>query len=123
MGIITLKVTMKFAIFAVVVAVFSSQVLADAQYGSRNGNRYQPMGYGNNLMNMDWMRNIDPKISTESQNLLVKLLQRTNELIDGMPSNAEFARQMSELWGIAYPQLNGLLSKAGAWANQIPTSL
>ncbi len=50
----------------------------------------------------------------------MKLLQRTNELIDGMPSNAEFAQQMSELWGIAYPPLNGLLSKAGAWANQIP---
>ena len=64
---------------------------------------------------------MDPAIGVEAQNLLLKTIQRTDELIDNMPSNAEFGRQMSELWGIAYPQLRTLLQKAGAWANQIPT--
>ena len=59
-------------------------------------------------------------MSAESQNLLMKMIQTTEELIDNMPNTAETARQMSELWGIAFPQLRILLSKAGAWANQIP---
>ena len=48
------------------------------------------------------------------------MIQKTEGLIDNMPNTAETAREISYLWGIAYPQLRTLLSKAGAWANQIP---
>ena len=63
---------------------------------------------------------MDPAILTESTDVLLKTIQRTDELIDNLPRMDETARQMSDLWAIAYPQLKALLSKAGAWANQVP---
>ena len=62
---------------------------------------------------------MDPAILTESTDVLLNTIDRTNELIDNLPRMDETARQMSELWAIAYPQLKTLLSKAGAWANQV----
>ena len=50
----------------------------------------------------------------------MKMIQKTEELIDNMPNTAESAREMAYLWGIAYPQLRTLLTKAGAWANYAP---
>merc|ERR1719510_2620952 len=119
---------MKFAILAVVMAVVSSSALGYQGY-NRPG-RYQQGGYQqNNLMSLmsnmmrnsqgqnfdmsNFAANIDPAIVIEAQNLLLKTIQRTEELIDNMPSTAETARQMADLWGIAYPQLRTLLSKAG----------
>ena len=63
---------------------------------------------------------LDPAILTESTDVLLKTIDRTNELIDNLPRMDETARQMSDLWAIAYPQLKTLLSKASAWANQSP---
>ena len=48
------------------------------------------------------------------------MIQKTEGLIDNMPNTAETARELSYLWGIAFPQLRTLLPKAGAWANQAP---
>merc|ERR1719492_373172 len=64
--------------------------------------------------------NVDPAILTESQILLLNMIQRTKELIDNMPNTAETARELSYLWRNAFPQLRTLLPKAGAWANQAP---
>ena len=55
----------------------------------------------------------------ESQGLLTKTVSRTNELIDGLPPMTETAAQMADLWAIAYPQLSGLLTKAGKWADKV----
>ena len=55
----------------------------------------------------------------ESQRLLTKTVSRTNELIDGLPPMTETAAQMADLWAIAYPQLSGLLTKAGKWADKV----
>ena len=43
------------------------------------------------------------------------MIQKTEGLIDNMPNTAETAREISYLWGIAYPQLRTLLPKAGDW--------
>merc|ERR1712038_2027037 len=64
---------------------------------------------------------MDPALNTESQELLLKTVRRTIELIDNLPGMSETAGQMAELWGIAFPQLKTLLSKSGAWANQVAT--
>merc|ERR1711953_467880 len=115
MGIITWKrTTMKFAVTAVVMAVLSSQALAYSSY-------YRPQGYSMSSTNFyqNAIGNINPAILTESTDVLLKTIQRTDELIDNLPRMDETARQMSDLWAIAYPQLKTLLSKAGAWANQV----
>ena len=62
---------------------------------------------------------MNPALLDESQDVLLKTIQRTDELIDNLPMMDETSRQMSELWAIVYPQLKTLLSKAGAWANQV----
>ena len=72
---------------------------------------------GNDLT--QWSKYLNPALNTESQELLLKTVRRTIELIDNLPGMSETAGQMSELWAIAYPQLKTLLSKAGAWANQV----
>merc|ERR1711879_827943 len=90
------KVTMKFAIIAVVMAAF-----------------YSP-AFGQDMP-------IDPVLLAGSQDLLLQTVSRTNELIDNLPDMRETGRQFAELWGIAFPQLKSLLGKAGAWANQLPT--
>merc|ERR1712223_1716904 len=114
MGIITWKrTTMKFAVTAVVMAVLSSQALAYTSYNRPQAYSSRPNFYGNG--------NLDPAILAESTDVLLKTIQRTDELIDNLPRMDETARQMSDLWAIAYPQLKALLSKAGAWANQVPT--
>merc|ERR1711953_637182 len=109
------KTTMKFAVTAVVMAVLSSQALAYSSY-------YRPQGYSMSSPNFyqNAIGNLDPAILTESTDVLLKTIERTDELIDNLPRMDETARQMSDLWAIAYPQLKTLLSKAGAWANQIP---
>ena len=45
------------------------------------------------------------------------MIQKTEELIDNMPNTAETARELSYLWGNAFPQLRTLLPKAGAWTS------
>ena len=64
---------------------------------------------------------LDPAILAGSTDITLKTIQRTDELIENLPRMDETSRQMSELWAIPYPQLKTLLSKAGAWANQVPT--
>merc|ERR1712223_529250 len=114
MGIITWKrTTMKFAVTAVVMAVLSSQALAYTSYNRPQAYSSRPNFYGNG--------NLDPAILAESTDVLMKTIQRTDDLVDNLPSMDETARQMSDLWAIAYPQLKTLLSKVGAWANQVPT--
>merc|ERR1712223_799741 len=113
MGIITWKrTTMKFAVTAVVMAVLSSQALAYTSYNRPQAYSSRPNFYGNG--------NLDPAILAESTDVLMKTIQRTDDLVDNLPSMDETARQMPDLWAIAYPQLKTLLSKAGAWASQIP---
>merc|ERR1719242_205906 len=98
----------------------------DQEYNQ--GNLMSLMGYMMNRnsqgQNFDiysnLVENVNPAILTESQELLLKTIRRTEELINNMPSTAETARQMTELWRIAYPQLRTLLTKAGAWANYAP---
>ena len=68
-----------------------------------------------------FLQYLDPALLPEGQALLLKTVQRTNELINGLPPMRETAAQMAELWGIAFPQLETLLSKSGAWANQVAT--
>ena len=74
---------------------------------------------GNDLT--QWSKYLNPALNTESQELLLKTVRRTIELIDNLPGMSETAGQMAELWGIAFPQLETLLSKSGAWANQVAT--
>merc|ERR1711881_83548 len=113
MGIIVKKDTMKFAILAVVVVAFFGQALG--QYYQQAA-AYNPMVYqAQNLL-----ASMDPQLLVESEALLVKTLQRFNELIDNMPNSQQIGNEASELWDLAYPQLVTLLTKAGAWANQVP---
>ena len=63
---------------------------------------------------------MDPALLAEAQALLMQTVQRTNQLIDGLPPMSETAQQMADLWAIAFPQLKSLLEKAGAWADQVP---
>merc|ERR1712018_673566 len=142
--------TMKFAVLAVVMAVVSSPALGyqgnqgynqgydqynqvvqydqgyDQEYNQGNlmslmGNMMNRNSQGQNFdIYSNLVENVNPAILTESQELLLKTIRRTEELINNMPSTAETARQMTELWRIAYPQLRTLLTKAGAWANYSP---
>merc|ERR1719273_787102 len=100
---------MKFAIFAVVVAVCVSQ--AFGQYYAA-----QPFAY----QAANLVAGLDPQLLVEAQALAVKSVQRVNEFVDNMPNSQQIGAEASELWALAYPQLKTLLTKAGAWANQIP---
>ena len=132
------------AVTAVVMAVLSSQALAYLSYYRPQGysmsspNFYEnaigsKLSFSNHVCKFSklytyFKKNIkfqnvsdmDPAILTESTDVLLNTIERTNEMIDNLPRMDETARQMSDLWAIAYPQLKTLLSKAGAWANQIP---
>merc|ERR1711994_442617 len=61
------------------------------------------------------LANVDPQLAVEGQDLLLKTVRRTQDLIDGLPPMSETAVQMADLWAIAYPQLKTLLEKAGKW--------
>merc|ERR1719436_1454325 len=102
---------MKFAIFAVVVAAFFGQALGQYYQAPYNPIVYQAQAA---------LANMDPQLLVESQALLVKTVSRFNELIDNMPNSNQIGNEASELWALAYPQLRTLLTKAGAWANQVP---
>merc|ERR1712018_146816 len=91
--------------------------------GQYQQQRYQQPTFNQGTNNFDisqFLQYLDPALLPESQALLLKTIQRTNEIINGLPPMPETAAQMAELWGIAYPQLKGLLTKAGVWANQVP---
>merc|ERR1739848_74456 len=140
MGTTPKKATMKFAIVAVVLAVFATshampqyQQYQLGQYEQQRFQQpqqqrvvqYQPaasaFNQGNNNFDISqFLQYLDPALLPEGQALLLKTVQRTNEIINGLPPMPETAAQMAELWGIAYPQLKGLLTKAGVWANQVP---
>merc|ERR1711920_505513 len=66
------------------------------------------------------LANVDPQLAVEGQDLLLKTVRRTQDLIDGLPPMSETAVQMADLWAIAYPHLKTLLEKAGKWADAIP---
>merc|ERR1711881_200131 len=132
MGISLKKLTMKFAVFAVVLVVFGTSH-AMPQYGNNFGT-YNPFGgqqvrqqqppqqYQQQQPNFDFsqfLQYLDPALLAESQGLVLKTVGRTNELIDGLPPMTETAAQMAALWDIAYPQLSGLLAKAGKWADKV----
>merc|ERR1719273_359087 len=122
---------MKFAILAVVVAVFSSQAFGQMDWGkyfqqqpyqqqAYQQQSYQQQAYPQqayqqqpNLIN-NFAANMDPQLVAEATDLLLKTVRRTNELIDNLPPMTETAAQMADLWSIAYPQLANLLAKAGA---------
>merc|ERR1712223_395470 len=91
------RVTMKFAIIAVVVVAVSSQVFGQ--------------------LDLD---GLDPVMVKNSEDLLLKVVRRTNDFIDNLPDMQTTGRQMGDLWTIAHPQLRTLLAKAEAWANQVP---
>ena len=111
-------------------AVLSSQALSShyrprvyskqpSFYQNRNGSKFE---IANATYQIQWLiiLDLDPAILAGSTDITLKTIQRTDELIENLPRMDETSRQMSELWAIAYPQLKTLLSKAGAWANQIP---
>merc|ERR1711881_141503 len=128
MGITLKKVTMKFAVFAVVLVVFATSH-AVLQYGNNYqsynpfaGQRQQvaPQAYQNSNFDFSqFLQYLDPALLAEGQGLLTTTVGRTNQLIDGLPPMTETARQMADLWAIAYPQLSGLLTKAGKWADKV----
>merc|ERR550525_1968060 len=107
-------------------AQYLSNYVSPGSYQGYNqgNNQGYTQGYDQqNLMGIGMYNladNVDPAILTESQILLLNMIQRTKELIDNMPNTAETARELSYLWGNAFPQLRTLLPKAGAWANQAP---
>ena len=106
-------------------AVFSSQ--AFGQYHQQNQIRgYQNQAYqqlvqpGTTWYNLySAVANLDPELMSEMTDLLLKTVRRTNDLIDNLPASSDMAAQMADLWAIAYPQLKTLLTKAGAWVNQV----
>ena len=61
-----------------------------------------------------------PEVVSDVTDLLLKTVRRTHGLIDSLPPMDETAANMADLWAIAYPPLKTLLTKANAWANQIP---
>merc|ERR1712193_146605 len=120
---------MKFAVFAVVLVVFATSH-AMPQYGNNYqsynpyaGQRQQqvaPQAYQNSNFDFSqFLQYLDPALLAESQGLLIKTIGRTNQVIDGLPPMTETAAQMADLWAIAYPQLSGLLTKAGKWADKV----
>merc|ERR1719412_1484506 len=113
---------MKFAILAVVVAVFSSQAFGQMDWGkyfqqqpyqqqAYQQQSYQQQAYPQqaypqqayqqqpDLIN-NFVANLDPELVAEATDLLLKTVRRTNEFIDNLPSSTETAAQMADLWAI-----------------------
>merc|ERR1711997_1023422 len=84
----------------------------------QQGQRVAPVAYQQPDFSQ-FLQYMDPALLAESQGLLTKTVSRTNELIDGLPPMTQTAAQMADLWAIAYPQLSGLLTKAGKWADKV----
>merc|ERR1712241_916611 len=106
--------TMKFAIIAVVVAVFSCQVMGRAQLYNPF---YQPAAA---VPQFNAAPAVAPEVISEAEGLLLTTVRRTNELIDNLPPTGATGAEMAALWGAAYPQLRTLLAKSAQWAAQVP---
>merc|ERR1711994_291076 len=112
MGITFKKVTMKFAVFAVVLAVFATshampQYVTNVQSynpyaGQQQVRQQQPLAYQQqpNFDFSQFLQYLDPALLAESQGLLTKTVGRTEDLINGLPPMTETAAQMADIWAI-----------------------
>merc|ERR1719412_2744648 len=111
---------MKFAMIAVVVAVFSCQVMGKAQlynpFYQQQQQQYAPAA----VPQFNAAPAVAPEVISEAEGLLLTTVRRTNELIDNLPPTGATGAEMAALWGAAYPQLQTLLAKSAQWAAQIP---
>ena len=108
------------AILAVVMVVFSSQAFGYSYQSIQYPMPIQRAGYQPAALAQPNLYSATPEVASDITDLLLKTVRRTDFLVDSLPPMDETAANMADLWAIAYPQLKTLLTKANAWANQIP---